>query len=380
MSAPMMMLPVPPDGDVSRGPALLGVIWTMVAIDIVVVALRLWVRFAKRSVGADDYLMLLACIFFIATVAVETMIVHYGLGKHMYYVPPQNGVPFLKWVFILQSFTFFTLAFAKASIAILIMRLMGVEGRWLKRLLWVNIVFFFICAILSTVFDLVSCTPIQAQWDHTIQDAKCWPLSVNADWAIFISSYSSFLDFLLALVPISIIWKLKLDTKKKIAISVLLGLGMLSGVAAAVKTSESQRLGSQVDFTWEAWSLYAWSTAEYFLNILCGTVPTLKPLYECIVNGKPMRPSEGRGGRSIFYGSSMRSDRFRLGNFSKDSNSKKSGSAQNISEGTTTWSTKDSNNKNIVVEQSYDIESASKNSQEPIRVPDGLVETPYGRH
>jgi hypothetical protein len=90
------------------------------------------------------------------------------------------------------------------------------------------------------------------------------------------------LDFFLALLPITIIWNLQLDAKKKIGISILLGLGVLlvtprivvvqlqtgrvwltndrSGVAASIKTAYSKELGSHIDFSWDAWTLYAWST------------------------------------------------------------------------------------------------------------------------
>jgi hypothetical protein len=203
MSSPMQM-PPPPDGDVSRGSMVLGISWTMVALDITVVGLRFLVRFLKRSVGLDDYFMLVAmasdcraifflllisepqCLF-IATIAIVNMIVENGLGRHVYYIPPQNYEPFLKWVFILQSFTFFTLAFAKGSLVLLIVRLMGPEGIWRKRLLWAHMLFFFIITILSTIFDLVACKPLKAMWIPDLPGASCWPLAVNKNWAIAIS-------------------------------------------------------------------------------------------------------------------------------------------------------------------------------------------------
>jgi len=125
--------------------------------------------------------------FFIPTVAVETMIIHYGLGRHIYMVPPQNAVPFLRWIFVLQTFTFWTIAFAKASIAYMIMRIMGPERTWRKRIMWLNIGIFFIITIITSIFQLVNCRPIKANWDHSDPTAKCWPLKINANWAIVIS-------------------------------------------------------------------------------------------------------------------------------------------------------------------------------------------------
>lgn len=39
--------------------------------------------------------------------------------------------------------------------------------------------------------------------------------------------YSAFVDFALALFPITIVWDLKLSMKKRVGLSVLLGLGVL---------------------------------------------------------------------------------------------------------------------------------------------------------
>ena len=41
------------------------------------------------------------------------------------------------------------------------------------------------------------------------------------------SGYWAFLDFALALIPIDIVWKLKLDYKRKFLLSCLLGMGVL---------------------------------------------------------------------------------------------------------------------------------------------------------
>jgi len=54
--------PLPPGAHDSMGPTLLGIIWTQVAIDVVVVALRFFVRHKKRSIDWDDWLMGIALV------------------------------------------------------------------------------------------------------------------------------------------------------------------------------------------------------------------------------------------------------------------------------------------------------------------------------
>lgn len=60
-------------------------------------------------------------------------------------------------------------------------------------------------------------------------------------------------------MPITLIWKLQLDVKKKIGLAFLLGCGVLTGVCAAIKTSKLASLASRSDLTWETYNLYIWT-------------------------------------------------------------------------------------------------------------------------
>lgn len=37
-------------------------------------------------------------------------------------------------------------------------------------------------------------------------------------------------------------------------------------------------LANRADFTWATYDIFAWVTAEFFLVIVCGSIPTLRPL------------------------------------------------------------------------------------------------------
>lgn len=67
-----------------------------------------------------------------------------------------------------------------------------------------------------------------------------------------------------------------------------------SGVFGIVKTTLSNTLAVREDISWQLVPLYGWAGSEVFINMVCGSVPTLKPLYERIVNKKPLRSSSAR--------------------------------------------------------------------------------------
>lgn len=61
-----------------------------------------------------------------------------------------------------------------------------------------------------------------------------------------------------------------------------------SGIFGIIKTTLSNTLAVREDVSWELVPLYGWAGSEAFINIVCGSLPTLKPLYESILNKKPI--------------------------------------------------------------------------------------------
>ena len=55
-------LPLPPDGDQNRGPALIAIFWVMTVVVINTLALRFYSRIRIREIGADDWMMLFTAV------------------------------------------------------------------------------------------------------------------------------------------------------------------------------------------------------------------------------------------------------------------------------------------------------------------------------
>ncbi|KAF7528052.1 hypothetical protein G7054_g10244 [Neopestalotiopsis clavispora] len=299
MSSPAS--PAPPVSDENKGPWLLALFWTEAAISIIFVALRFYTRFLMRGIGVDDWLMLVALILFVIALGCCTVLVHYGLGRHAAWLPASDIAQVAKWNWIIQPFGIMDLPFVKLSISVLFLKLLGPKDKWQRWFLYVNMVLFTIVFVLASIFSFVQCNPPRALWE-VVPGSSCWDPAIQANWGTFGSSYSAFLDFALALLPITILRGLQMSLKKKISLAALLSAGVLSGIFAVIKTIQAQELGVREDVTWSTVELYAWGTSEVFLNIVCGCIPTLKPLYEKLVNKKQIFPS-GKGDKS-YTGSS----------------------------------------------------------------------------
>ena len=87
------------------------------------------------------------------------------------------------------------------------------------------------------------------------------------------------MDFILAGLPIFIVWKLQLNRQKRVGLSILLAMGVFAGVCAAIKTSKLGGLSARSDFTWVTVTLLIWNGNEIMVIIIAACIPTLRPLF-----------------------------------------------------------------------------------------------------
>jgi hypothetical protein len=121
-----------------------------------------------------------------------------------------------------------------------------------------------------------------------------------------ISVLGCILDFALALIPATVIWGLQKSRNDKIMLSVLLGLGIIPSVFAAVRISVMVKQPDWTDPTWQSYWMWFWVILERELLIILGCAPALKPLWDKLHKGKPL---SGVGGSHNTF--SLASFRFR---------------------------------------------------------------------
>ena len=111
----------------------------------------------------------------------------------------------------------------KSSILCMYLRLFSVNKAFARAVyaFLVVVVGWGIATLLSTIFQ---CTPISAAWDPSITNGHCL---VYPSWFIGTSIPSILIDFGILILPIPMIWRLKLSTEKKAGLTSIFLLGAL---------------------------------------------------------------------------------------------------------------------------------------------------------
>ncbi|KAJ5144030.1 uncharacterized protein N7515_002817 [Penicillium bovifimosum] len=262
----------------SRASTVQAVMWTMSISALIFVLMRLYVRVHLRKVfGWDDGIAVTAICCLIAYAAVSHVAANAGLGQHLAVVArnPNNVMEVGLLCNIGESLAIMACTLGKTSFAVTLLRI--VVEKWMKIVLWVVIITMNIVNILAALFVFVQCKDPRHLWNPAIP-SECWAPDVFTNFSLFVGAYSGLQDFILALLPWTIVWNLQMKKKEKFGVAFAMSLGIFAGAASIVKTIYLKALSAKSDFTWELAPLLIWAAVEDGLAITAASIPALKPL------------------------------------------------------------------------------------------------------
>lgn len=150
------------------------------------------------------------------------------------YLPADHYVGFLKYNFPDWVQVFFIPTLSKLSICLFLLRIFKFE-RW-RNFLFGLIGFIIMMHTPLTILFLLQCTPLNKIWDISVPGHCFSKLSVEV--IINIQGVISVItDFIGAAFPILLLLNAKLHLRTKIALDLLMGLGVVTGTVWIVRTS-----------------------------------------------------------------------------------------------------------------------------------------------
>ena len=194
-----------------------------------------------------------------------------------------------------QVFGIIGVASGKISISALLLQILRDTGwRWQRIYLWIVTIILTSCiAISCSLLTFLQCSPPNRLWDQRVE-GTCLDPKVMAGYGIFtgcksamtvsslevltLPAFYTFADASLAIIPLTIFWKLRISMLERIQLCIVFGLNILTSICSGIKTQYLAELGNRTDQTWATYDIFAWVTAELFLLVVCGTVPALYPL------------------------------------------------------------------------------------------------------
>lgn len=205
------------------GPALVAVSTVLIFFALLTGALRVFVRARNRNLGWDDATLLVSLAVGIARWAIEVVqCVEYENGKHRAWLDNPgnyNTNNMLGWP--AQILLFAGICFLKLSIMLLILRMK--DSKKLKIVLWATMTGLVITNGGVIIILLAECSPM-GYWR---EDATCWDPKVRIYSIYFTIAYSILTDLLCSLLPLVVVWKVRIPLRTKAMVVGLMSMGLL---------------------------------------------------------------------------------------------------------------------------------------------------------
>ncbi|KAK7749708.1 hypothetical protein SLS53_000287 [Cytospora paraplurivora] len=164
----------------------------------------------------------------------------------------------------------------KLSIGFFLLRL-AVQKRYTYTV-YASMVIVLIWSLALFFWDIFQCSPVQAQWDYTIPNLKCVSAQEVVNTAYALSVMTIVTDWLYALLPIPMIWKVKMNKQTKATVVVILGLGIFASIATLIRLKYLADLTDTSDILFAGTDAMVWTLVEPGVAITAASLVTIRPL------------------------------------------------------------------------------------------------------
>ncbi|KAK6003331.1 hypothetical protein QM012_001176 [Aureobasidium pullulans] len=261
-----------------KGPTLLILTCILTSLAIITTSLRCWVRWVNRQLGLDDGAMALTTALAVARMSIQIVSVRYGNGKHRHYVS-NHDYQIINMLTCLDLF--------------LILRIK--DTRTFRYILGTVVTGLILTNFECLVVLLAECSPLKAYWNGTSAD-HCWPAKVRIYSIYLQASYAVATDVVCTILPIHVVWNVKIPFSTKAAVCGLMSLGLVATVCSAIRAAS---LGTTTDDLSYTYCIAAiWANTELLLGIIAANLALSRSIHKYFTERARTLTSNASGSRT----------------------------------------------------------------------------------
>ncbi|KAK2731702.1 CFEM domain-containing protein [Colletotrichum kahawae] len=266
--------------------------------------IRMVVKFSRVSVwSADDLMILITFGLLIAFVPLNANAGKSGAGQDMWTLTVDQITEYFKTFYIIQALYYSTIAFLKASILFMYLRIFPVER--FRTVLWGTQAFNLAIGVTFVLLGIFQCRPIHLAWTAWRRDSES--KGTCMDVVIMATVYSAIqvgLDIWMLILPITQILGLNMKWSKKFGLIFMFSLGLFLTAASSVrlKLLMDYHQGTH-NFTVGSLQICIWSDIELCVGVFTACIPTTRQFFRAFIfkrsDGSASLHSEHIHGRSL---------------------------------------------------------------------------------
>ncbi|KNG81815.1 integral membrane protein [Aspergillus nomiae NRRL 13137] len=255
-------------------------------------------RISTVGLRLEDFLMGIGLILSYCATAFVVYTAFNGVGVRTSLLPPdeRHRIQFGSWM--IQKFWAPSMAFVKISIIVFLQRILGTVPafRIVSNCL---IVFIALWAIVALLVNIFQCNPVQFYYDKTLQGGHCMHGQTKFFQAM--GSIALVEDVTILLLPVPIVWRLKITLRQKIAVTIVFSLGGLVCIFSLMRLIEFRNF-VVTDLASSSAKESIWTVLELDVAIICGCLPLLKPLLAGFLGTvKSISKGQSNSGTKLYF-------------------------------------------------------------------------------
>ncbi|KAK4118812.1 hypothetical protein N657DRAFT_582933 [Parathielavia appendiculata] len=267
-----------PANDANESATIIACSVVLLGIAAVAVGLRFYVRARLvRSVKIEDWCMLLSLAFAILASTFLIKQAQAGLGRPFSTLLPDDVMAFRKWAWFQGVFYYLSFWFTKMSILLLYLRVLTHD--YIRKATWAVIAIVVVYNVYTFAMHVTMCIPLAKNWDPSITGGYCHAETGHGQqifWAVIYLHIIT--DFMIFAIPIPVVAAMTIPLRQKLGLLFVFTVGFFVCLVSIVRAALLHRLINAPDVTWDLIQIANWSSAELNVSIVCGCMPTLRPL------------------------------------------------------------------------------------------------------
>ncbi|KAI1771496.1 hypothetical protein F4818DRAFT_454617 [Hypoxylon cercidicola] len=229
-----------------------------------------------------DYVIMAAMLLSLAGMGIVIASVHSGAGRHAAYLDADVDRLGRKLNFIWQLLYLWTSPLVKLSAGFFLMRI--IPTVYYKRILHGVMAFLIIYTVVCQIALLLQCRNLAIIWDDRVQ-TTCWPVPTLQGISYTYTVMNIITDLFFALLPIPMLWNVRISTRTKASLICVLGLGVFACAAGIVKAVYLITVSNNTgDYLWDTADITIWISIETNTGIVAASLPCIKPMFKRILD------------------------------------------------------------------------------------------------
>ncbi|KAF9873071.1 CFEM domain-containing protein [Colletotrichum karsti] len=249
-------------------------------ITVAFMVMRLVSKAMKLSTwGADDTAIVIAFALFIGFYVELFYFVRAGLGKDIWTLHDYEITYFLKLLFALEFFYFIGLASIKASILFLFLKIFPSKG--FRKVLWVMQLLSALVGLSFVILCFAECQPLSHFWDGWSGENQGTCLDLNRIGLSHVALNIT-LDIVMLILPITQIYNLKMDKRKKLGVIAMFLVGVFLTVVSILRIKTLIVFATSLNTTADSVAVVLWAYVELGVGVIVACMPNVRQLLQTL--------------------------------------------------------------------------------------------------